>query len=77
MGNLTLLGGLRGTKLELKRALGAAKRAPRRSKSVPALIDGTPTGVILGPDAPPKVRRASGQRRRRSQDSSPPVLPVL
>ena len=44
MGNLTLLGGLRGTKLELKRALGAAKRAPRRSKSGPAGIDGTAGG---------------------------------
>ena len=29
MDNLTLLGGLRGTKLELKGALGAAKKAPR------------------------------------------------
>ena len=55
MGNLTLLGGLRGTKLELKRALGAAKRAPRRSKSGPALIGEPARGVIFGPGAPPKV----------------------
>ena len=33
MGNLTLLGGLRGTKLELKRALGAPKEAPRGPKN--------------------------------------------
>ena len=32
MGNLMLLEGLRGTKLELKGALGAPKEAPRRLK---------------------------------------------
>ena len=32
MGNLTLLGGLRGTKLELKGVLGAPKEAPREPK---------------------------------------------
>ena len=31
-GKLTLLGGLRGTKLELKGALGAPKEAPRQPK---------------------------------------------
>ena len=55
MGNLTLLGGLRGTKLELKRALGAAKRAPRRSKSGTRGIGPTARGVILEPGGPPKV----------------------
>ena len=32
-GKLTLLGELRGTKLELKGALGAPKEAPRKPKS--------------------------------------------
>ena len=45
-GNLTLLGGPRGTKLELKRALGAPKEAPREAKRGTRLIDGTPRGVI-------------------------------
>ena len=58
-GNLTLLGGLRGTKLELKRALGAPKEAPWGPKNCMRGIDGTPTGtptgVILGPGSPPKV----------------------
>ena len=31
-GKLTLLGGLRGTKLELKGALGAPKEAPKEPK---------------------------------------------
>ena len=53
--NLTLLGGLRGTKLELKRALGAPKEAPWGPKNRIIGIDGTPRGVILGPGAPPKV----------------------
>ena len=41
MGNLTLLGGLRGAKLELKGALGAAKEMPREdedAKSTPSWI---------------------------------------
>ena len=38
MGNLTLLGGLRGTKLELKRALGASKEAPREPKRATVVI---------------------------------------
>ena len=46
MGNLTLLGGLRGTKLELKRALGAPKEAPWGPKNCMRGIGRTPTGVI-------------------------------
>ena len=38
IGNLTLLGGLRGTKLELKRALGASKEAPREPKRATVVI---------------------------------------
>ena len=55
MGNLTLLGGLRGTKLELKRALGAPKKAPWGPKNCMIGIGGTPTGGILGPGGSPKV----------------------
>ena len=54
-GKLTLLGGLRGTKLELKGGLGAAKRAPRGPKSVMITIDPGSEGVIFGPGAPLKV----------------------
>jgi len=39
IGKLTLLGGLRGTKLELKEALEAAKRAPRELKRATTYID--------------------------------------
>ena len=45
---LTLLGGLRGTKLELKRALGAAKRAPRVRKSGTTGIEESWGGLCLG-----------------------------
>ena len=38
--NLTLLGGLRGTKLELKGALGAPKEAPREAKRATIIIGG-------------------------------------
>ena len=38
MGKLTLLGELRGTKLELKGALGAPKEAPREPKRAPGDI---------------------------------------
>ena len=54
-GNLTLLGGLRGTKLELKRALGAPKEAPWASKNCMKGIGEVPRGVIFGPGGPPKV----------------------
>ena len=37
-GKLTLLGGLRGPKLELKGALGAALEAPREPKSAMTII---------------------------------------
>ena len=37
-GKLTLLGGLRGTKLELKGALGAPKEAPREAKRATIII---------------------------------------
>ena len=53
MGNLTLLGGLRGTKLELKGALGAPKEAPREPKRATRDIGPTATGVILEPRGPP------------------------
>ncbi len=54
-GNLTLLGGLRGTKLELKRALGAPKEAPWGPKNCMKGMGRTPMGVILEPGGPPKV----------------------
>ena len=54
-GNLTLLGGLRGNKLELKEALGAPKEAPWKAKRGTRLIGGTAGGVIFGSGAPPKV----------------------
>ena len=38
-GRLTLLGGLRGAKLELKGALGGPKEAPREPKRGLAIID--------------------------------------
>ena len=53
-GKLTLLGGLRGTKLALIRALGPAKEAPRGSKKATAHIDTRTGGVMLEPWAPPK-----------------------
>ena len=53
-GNLTLLGGLRGTKLELKGALEAAKKAPRWFRCATTRFDvasGTlifePRGVVI------------------------------
>ena len=54
MGNLTLLGGLRGTKLELKRALGAPKKAPRGPKRATRGIDPAATHLILEARTPPK-----------------------
>ena len=52
-GKMTLLGGLRGTKLELKGALGGAQEAPRKPKSATTIIDGGSRGVILEPQGPP------------------------
>ena len=58
MGNLTLLGGLRGTKLELKGALGAPKEAPREPKRALPIIDpgarGVRGGYFFCRVAPPK-----------------------
>ena len=57
-GKLTLLGGLRGAKLELKGALGAPKEAPRQPKRATRDIGAAATGVqggyIFGRVAPPK-----------------------
>ena len=47
-GNLTLLGGLRSTKLALKGALGATKEAPRGPKRAMPIIDTVATGVRGG-----------------------------
>ena len=52
-GKLTLLGGLRGTKLELKGALEAPKEAPREPKRGTGDIDAAPTGVLFRPGGPP------------------------
>ena len=54
-GKLTSTWRLRGTKLELKGALKAAKRAPRGPRCGVIGIDGTARGVIFGPGGPPKV----------------------
>ena len=43
---MTLLGELRGTKLELKGALGAPKEAPREPKSATIIIGGDSRGLI-------------------------------
>ena len=47
-GKLTLLGGLRGSKLELKGALGAPKEAPREPKRAMGEFDAAATGVQRG-----------------------------
>ena len=47
-GKLKLLGELRGTKLELKGALGAPKEAPREPKSATRDIDAAVTGGLRG-----------------------------
>ena len=52
---MTLLGGLRGTKLALIRALGPAKEAPRGSKKATRDIETRTRGVMLEPLGPPKV----------------------
>ena len=57
-GKLMRLGGLRGSKLELKGALGAPKEAPRGLKRAMAIIEpaarGVQGGYIFGRVAPPK-----------------------
>ena len=55
MGKLTLLGGLRGAKLEPKGALEAAKEAPKGPRCATRGI-GVGAGTLLfEPRAPPKV----------------------
>ena len=54
-GNLTSLGGPRGTKLELKEALEAPKEAPREPKRATREIGVWTTGVYFRPGARPKV----------------------
>ena len=54
-GKLTLLGGLRGTKLELKGALGAAKKAPRGFRCATRGSDNSAGTLIFGLGGPPKV----------------------
>ena len=55
MGNLTLLGGLRGTKLEFKRPLGAAKTVSRGAERWMAGFDPAARRVISEPRGLPKV----------------------
>ena len=52
---MTLLGGLRGTKLALIRALGPAKEAARGSKKATGDIGSRTGGVMLEPLDRPKV----------------------
>ena len=52
-GKLTLLGGLRGTKLELKEALGGAQEAPREPERATAPFDISAGGLIFGPAGRP------------------------
>ena len=52
---MTLLGGLRYTKLALKRDLGPAKEAPRGPLEATSYIDYRTRGVMLEPLGPPKV----------------------
>ena len=54
-GKLTLLGELRGTKLELKGALGAPKEAPTEPQRAITMFDGLPRGLVFWPGGPPKV----------------------
>ena len=54
-GKLTLLGELRGTKLELKGALGAPKEAPREPKRATRDFEAASTGVVFWLGGPPKV----------------------
>ena len=52
-GKLTLLGGLRGTKLALKGALGALKDAPREAKRAMVIIKGIAVCLIFWPAGRP------------------------
>ena len=52
-GKLTLLGGLRGTKLELKEALVAPNEPLREPKRATRDIDAGPAGVLFGPGGLP------------------------
>ena len=52
-GNLTLLGGLRGTKLALKGALGALKEAPREAKRAMVVIGRIAVCLIFWPAGRP------------------------
>ena len=54
-GKSTLLGGLRGAKLEPKGALEAAKEAPKGPRCATALFRKTPRTLIFGLGGPPKV----------------------
>ena len=54
-GKLTLLGGLRGSKLELKGALGGPNKAPREPKRAMPMFGPVQGGVVFGPGGPPKV----------------------
>ena len=60
---LTPLRGLRGTKLELKGALGAPKEAPREAKRATVLIGRI--AVCLIPCATHVPPRCKGRRRKR------------
>ena len=65
MGKLTLLGGLRGTKLELKEALEAAEKAPRGPRYAMALFEQTATTLIpCAAHVPPRCR---GETKSRSK----------
>ena len=55
MGKLALLGGLRGTKLELKGGLGAAKKAPRGPRCATTRFSNESRTLIFEPRGPPKV----------------------
>ena len=54
-GKLTLLGGPRGTKLELKGALGAARKAPRGLRCATREFGNESGTQIFGLGGPPKV----------------------
>jgi hypothetical protein len=53
MGKLMQLGGLRGTKLELKGGLGAPKEAPREAKRATVLIEPIAVCLIFEARGPP------------------------
>ena len=53
-GKLTLLGGIRGARLELEGDLGAPKEAPREPQRCTLDIGGDSTGANFGLGGPPK-----------------------